>query len=58
MEISMRKVEILLGDNETVGTFRVPAEISMEEVKSKQNKAGFAERYRIATRPMVRTRIQ
>ena len=53
----MRKVEILLNDNETVGTFNVPAEISMEEVKSKQDKCGFSENYRVATRPMVRTRI-
>lgn len=48
----MRNVEILLSDNKTVGVFRVPAEIAMEEIKKKQDDPDFIDNYRISTKPM------
>ena len=48
----MRNVEILLSDNVTVGKFRVPAEITMEGIKKKQDDPEFVGKYRTSTRPM------
>lgn len=49
-----RKVDLLLNDNRTIGTWLVPPYIDMEEIRVRQDEQHFCHLYLKSTRPMVR----
>jgi hypothetical protein len=54
----MREIEFLLKDNETVGTWIIPADMSMEEAKKKQDDVSFRKHHMRGTRPFKEIRLE
>jgi hypothetical protein len=49
----MREIEFLHNDNETVGTWVVPQDVSLEFARKKQDDPDFRKFHLRCTRPMV-----
>ena len=49
----MRKIEFLHNDNETIGTWSVPEDVSLESARKKQDDPDFRKLHLISTRSLV-----